>query len=520
MSNKKLLIVAAASLIIITLAGVYLLSSGAKADAQTNDQVYDQLYVCSMHPWIAADKPDKCALCGMALSKVENHRPGTPLPAEDRLFVSSKKPAYIQEGGGKDPFGDEDLIPIAQSPFYEPRTDQKAEAAPETKEQTKTGQLWTCGMHPQVISDKPGLCPICHMKLIPLKSSAADASGVVQIDQTTLQNIGVTLEQAARRDLSYSIRANGIVQMAEDKQYAVNSRVEGYVEKLYAKKTGEWVQAGQPLLEIYSPDLLSAQQEFLTALSMNTGDKLIAAARQRLQLWGIDDAQIKELERSKQVNRTMTLTAPADGIIMDKMVVEGSAVMMGENLFMLANLRTVWVKAQIYEYELPWVKTGDKVKITSVNNPHWSETGTVDFIYPMLDMDNRTADVRIVLNNRNLALKPEMYVEAEILSQPVEGAVSVSKQSVIRSGTRDVVFVFLGEGKFQPRLVHLGLETDDYYEILHNLQPGETIASSAAFLLESEGKLQEAVARRLSMSKGGEVEVEAAKKAAGAHSGH
>lgn len=422
---------------------------------------------------------------------------------------------------------------------------------------TETSQLYTCGMHPEVIQEGPGTCPICGMDLVPLNAPAAASethqgerkvaywvapmdpnyisdkpgkspmgmdlvpvyedelrSGVVKIDPVTLQNIGVTTTLAERRDLSRTLRTNGIVMVAENAEYRINPKISGWIEKLYVSRTGDLVRKGDPLLDIYSPELVAAQEEYLLAAKSagvlassglervsSGGQDLLESARRRLELWDITDQQIKEIEKSGQVRRTMTLYSPADGIVLHKEAIEGAAVKPGMDLFKIASLDPIWVEAQVFEYELPWVRKGDKVEVFSSYDPNVKLQGRVDYIYPYLDSKSRTANVRIVLHNPKLTLRPDMYVDARILTVPKKGAIAVPKRSVIRSGERNIVFVALGNGQFLPREVKLGVDAGPYFEILEGLSPGTAVVTSAQFLLDSEAKLQEAIQRRLQQRK-------------------
>ncbi len=488
------------------------------------ESIYNDLYVCSMHPWEASEGPGSCEICSMNLSKVEGHKPGTPLPEVDGLYVSPDDPFFVHEGQGSDPKTGSELISIKNSPYYQPQksseisddhgNDSEAHSQHAAAEAQAT-DLWTCGMHPDVIQDEPGICPICHMDLIPLKASTAAGDGaVVQIDPVTLQSIGVVTENVEHRDLSRQIRSNGTIEAAEDLQVRVNARVSGWVEKLYVARTGDPVKKGEPLLEIYSPELVSAQEEFLLALQSaealeNSGltqasfsvKDLIAAAKRRLELWNISEAQITKLEQTRQVRRTLTLVSPIGGIVLHKNVIEGSAVKPGLDLFLIADLSRVWLQGQIYEFELPWIDVGDRVEVSSPYDPNLTIQGHLEYIYPTLDIKNRSVQARVSLPNPNLALKPGMYVDMRIFSSPKKKATSVSKAAVIRSGERDIVFVALGDGQFEPRQVHVGLETDRFYEIPHGLEIGEKVVTSAQFLLDSEAKLQEAIQRRLALRK-------------------
>ena len=230
------------------------------------------------------------------------------------------------------------------------------------------------------------------------------------------------------------------------------------------------------------------------------------------------EKQIQKLKETRQVNQTMTITSPADGIVTMKKVVDGSAIKAGMDLFQIIDYNKMWVIAQIFESELPWIRVGDKVVIKSSYDPMLEKSGKIDFIYPQVDTKSRSVDVRVIVNNSGLQLLPEMYVDAEISVDQKKGVVAVPKSAVIRGGKRNVVFVSLGEGKFEPREIHLGMETDDYYEVLHNLHAGEQVVTSAQFLLDSEAKLQEAIQKRLRLMKdSGKTEMD---NSTSGHSGH
>jgi Cu(I)/Ag(I) efflux system membrane fusion protein len=532
--------------LLIALTGYISLKDRKSGAARTQQEqvlqqtTYQDLYVCAMHPWEASDRPGTCELCGMKLTKVKGHKPGTPMPDESDLYVLASNPMEVFEGMHQG------TIPITKSPYYDASkkpaeskgmsmtgqiTGEMKGEIPTSNETSESG-LWTCGMHPQVIQDHPGDCPICHMKLVPLKTSAhGGSSATVRVDPATMQSIGVRTEYVVRRDLSIDIRSNGTVDVAEDRETTLNARISGWVEDLHVSRTGDFVTAGEPLLDIYSPELVAAQDEYLLALQSGEmlktsgvasvasgGANLLAAAKKRLQLWGITDDQIARLEQTRKTRRTLTLVAPMDGYVLKKNVIEGAAVKPGMDLFTIADLSHVWVIAQIYEYETPWVHVGDTVTIKSSYLPGKGFSGRVDYIYPTVDSITRTTSVRIVLDNQDLALKPEMYVEVNLHARPVADAVSVSKSAVIRSGTRDLVFVEKAPGIFEPREVHLGIETERYYEVEHNLQAGEKVVVSAQFLLDSEAKLQEAIQRRIDRAK--ESGSMATTADASAHAGH
>ncbi len=446
-----------------------------------------------------------------------------------------------------------------------------------SQEQTESGQLWTCGMHPNVIQDEPGNCPICGMKLTPLKSSTAQGSSsehseadhssmdmgeqkqagdkknkkilywrapmdptyisdkpgkspmgmdlipvyegeektgsgsTISIDPAVVQNIGVRVAEVEVKKLHREIRTVAHVDYDEETLYRVNIKFSGWIEKLFVDKTGQAVRKGQPMLEIYSPELVATQEEYLLAyknaqkLSASTepavihsANELLEAARQRLRLWDIDQREIDELEKSGKVRRTLTLYSPQDGIVIEKKAEEGMRVMPGMDLFRIADLRKVWVYAHIYEYDLPWVKVGDEVKMELPYIPGKMIRGVVKYIYPYLDKKTRDVKVRIEVDNPNLELKPQMYVNVIFEREmPIATAV-IPSEAVIRTGKRNLVFVALGGGKFEPREVTLGVQGEDnQYQVLAGLNGGEKVVVSAQFLLDSESRLQEAIQKML-----------------------
>lgn len=522
---------------VLTLLVVFLIAvTGHDKEVQAaSNQTFNDLHVCSMHPWEASEGPSECEICGMALSRVEGHEHGTTLPPVERLYAREDNPIEIVEvqSGGNPESG---LIPITESPFYQPRSNQEMsheahDHEPMEMESSEMSngsatQLYTCGMHPDVIQEGPGTCPICGMNLTPLQDTGSSA-GTVRIDPVTLQNIGVVTETALQRDLVRTIRTNGTIVAAEDAEVKVNARVQGWVETLHVGRTGDQVQQDQPLLEIYSPELVSAQQEFLLALdnhelvraygNNDEANALLEAARQRLRLWNISGSQISRLEQTRRVRRTLTIQSPADGIVLHKNVVNGSAVQPGMDLFRIVDLDTVWVLAQIYETDLPWIRTGNRVRIESAYNPNVSRMGRIDYIYPTVNPASRTVEARIVLSNPDLQFRTDMYVDVVIDGAERSAAVSIPHSALIRTGQRELVFVRVDEGEFQPREVHSGLETDDYVEIRDGLHDGEEVVISAQFLLDSEARLQEAIQRRIRQNQG-RMDDQAA--ASGSHSGH
>ncbi|MFZ5433340.1 MAG: efflux RND transporter periplasmic adaptor subunit [Calditrichota bacterium] len=377
--------------------------------------------------------------------------------------------------------------------------------APDRAELKPTKQLWTCGMHPQVIQDHPGNCPICGMKLTPLNSSqglSASSNGtVISVDPAIVQNIGVRTAKVERRSLRRTVRANGVVVTDETKESLVNLKYMGWIEQLYVSQTGQQVIKGQKLFDIYSPELITAMQEYLLAYNAPlhkadsvADDPVLAAARNKLRNWNVTEEQIAALETAGIPPRKVTVFCPANGIVMTKNITEGGAVMAGTDLYRIADLTDIWVQAEIYEYELPWIEIGQAARVTAPHDPAIHYEAKINYIYPYLNPDTRTATVRFTLTNPALSLKPDMFVDVDIITRPLDDVIAVPHEAVMRSGRRDLVFVALGGGRFEPREVKIGLEADSsFYEIHSGLLEGESVVISAQFLLDSETQLQEAL---------------------------
>lgn len=361
-------------------------------------------------------------------------------------------------------------------------------------------------MHPWFTSDKPGKAPDCGMDLVPVYEGASDAKGI-KIDPVTVQNIGVRTETAEKRKLSKIIRTTGKVEYDETKVYSVNTKIMGWVETLFVDYTGKYVSKGQPLMELYSPELVSTQEEYLQAIRYNKkmlgssstdaqkgAADLIQSAKRRLQYWDISDKEIKDLEERGTPKKTMTIYSPVSGIVIDKMVLKGQNVMAGMELYKIADLSTVWVQADVYQYELPWVKLGQPVDLELSYLPGKTYKGNITYVYPYLGMESKTIKVRIeVRNTSSIEFKQGMFATVKIESPIVINTVSVPEQSVIRSGERNIVVIALGGGYFDPREVKLGVTADGYIQILDGIKEGEKIVISSQFLIDSESNLKAAI---------------------------
>ncbi|MEW6509823.1 MAG: efflux RND transporter periplasmic adaptor subunit [Bacteroidota bacterium] len=363
-------------------------------------------------------------------------------------------------------------------------------------------------MHPWYTSDKPGKAPDCGMDLVPVYEGESDAKGI-KIDPVTVQNIGVKVEEVTRKKLNKVIRTNGKVDYDERRLYSVNTKVMGWAEKLYVDYTGKVVKKGEPLLELYSPELVTTQEEYLQALAYRKklqesdlaearkgSDELLESARRRLMYWDIPESEIRALEQRGTPKKTMTFHSPADGIVTDKMIKAGQNVMAGMELFRVADLSTVWVLADIYQFELPWVKLGQRAEIELSYLPGKTFKGTVTYVYPYLSAETKTARVRIeVRNSSAFELKPDMFAQVKLVSPVSVDAVVVPDQAIIRSGERNIAVIALGGGYFDPRDVTLGVQSEGYVQVLEGIQDGEKIVVSSQFLIDSESNLKAAISQ-------------------------
>jgi membrane fusion protein, copper/silver efflux system len=329
--------------------------------------------------------------------------------------------------------------------------------------------------------------------------------------------IGIRTVEAKPAALRKTIRTVGRVELDERKLTTVNIKVEGWVQKLYADYTGKYVKKGDPLADIYSPELLSTQLEYLNLLRWKkeqghrfqrniefewgdrygtTGkmltfdiDALLLVAKQKLALWEVSEEDVKDIEDTNEPMKTLTVRAPVSGYVFQKPALKGTRVSPGEKLFDIVDLSTVWVIADIYEYEIPYVKVGQQSRITLSYYPEKDFLSKVDFIYPSLSGQTRTAKARFVVPNPGMLLKPQMFASVEIGIDFGE-KLAVPTTAVLDTGTRQVVYVDVGDGSFAPRKVKLGIRSDDMVEITSGVKPGEKVASSAVFLIDSEAKLK------------------------------
>ncbi|HXZ38019.1 MAG TPA: efflux RND transporter periplasmic adaptor subunit [Thermodesulfobacteriota bacterium] len=330
-------------------------------------------------------------------------------------------------------------------------------------------------------------------------------SEAVFVSPERQQVSGVRFGRAEYRNLDRVIRTVGRIEFDEKKISMVNPKIGGWIEELYVDYTGKMVRKGQPLLSIYSPDLVAAQEEVLLALKAKKilgaspiaevaegGDRLLQGARRRLLLWDITPKQLETLEQTGEIKKSMVLYSPADGFVLEKMAYKGMALMPGAALYKIGDLSSIWVIGDIYEYELPFVKIGDKAQITLAYFPGETFEGTATYIYPMLDPKTRTAKVRFDLPNPEFKLKPEMWANVE-LKIALGRKLVIPEDAVMDSGTMQMVFVDRGQGYFESRHIQVGSKVQGYYEVLSGLKEGEKVVTSANFLIDSESRLSGAM---------------------------
>jgi len=328
----------------------------------------------------------------------------------------------------------------------------------------------------------------------------------VEIPGDKQKMIGVKTVEVVVKPLRHIIRTVGRIEYDEKSLATVNTKIEGWIERLYIDYTGKYVKKGEPLADIFSPELIATQQEYLNTLKwagtkreVQSGDmqkmlsrdaeKILEAARQRLRLWDISESQIKKIEESGKPVRTLTIYSPVNGYVVQKMALQGMRVMPGEKLFDVADLSQVWIISDIYEYELPMIKIGQTAVISLSYFPGKEFTSWIDYVYPTLSAETRTAKIRFTIPNPGGQLKPQMFTNVEV-KVDLGKRLAIPDDAVIDTGTRQIVYVDTGDESFEPREVRLGIRAEGLREVLSGLKAGERVVSSAAFLVDSEAQLK------------------------------
>lgn len=364
-------------------------------------------------------------------------------------------------------------------------------------------QLYTCGMHPQVIRDEPGHCPICGMELTPLDlSDATQAPGTITIDPAIVQNMGVRTAQVVEGPLRRVVRATGILAEAQPKQHDVSLRVSGWIERLHADVEGMLVRAGEPLFDLYSPELQVAIGELIGAVragdAHGAGAPLVAAARQKLALLGLPRAEIDRLARLDQPPATVTFRSPIDGHVVEKPIVAGDAVEAGMRALRIVDHSELWLDVRIFEQDVPFLRLGLPARATLASQPGKPIEGTISFIHPHVDPVTRTTVARMTVHNPGVMLRPGTYATVEIESELAPRALLAPRSAVIDTGTEQLVFLARPGGHFEPRKVEIGASgSDGRVQVLAGLSPGDEVVTSGQFLLDSESNMREALERFL-----------------------
>jgi Cu(I)/Ag(I) efflux system membrane fusion protein len=387
---------------------------------------------------------------------------------------------------------------LARKPLLEWFTGIAPSETASTQRASSDIDHYTCPMHPSVHSPKPGACPICGMQLVPVARAPHD-DGVIQIDSTRLQRIGVRTGPVILAPMRLALRAVGRLAYDESSQVDVSLKVHGWIDKLLVDQTGQRVHKGQALFTVYSPELQNAQQDLLLALhaaplAVGAPERVTAlagAARQRLRLLDVSDAQIDAIVKSGEPQAHLTFNAPASGIVLEKNVVAGAAVEPGARLFRIASLDRVWVEADVYEADLPRVHVGQPATVSLDMPGARSYEASVAYIYPALDPQTRTARVRLELRNKDLELHPGTYATVELTAE-LGPRLQVPTSAVVYTGPRRLVFRDLGQGKFAAQEVQLGSEAGDMYEVLSGLHEGDLVATSGVFLIAAEARIRTA----------------------------
>ena len=352
---------------------------------------------------------------------------------------------------------------------------------------------WVAPMDSNYRRDKPGKSPM-GMDLVPVYADENAAGSIVSIKPEVVQNLGVRTAKAERTQLWRGIDTVGYVDYDESRVSHIHLRTEGWIENLAVKSEGERVKKDERLFDLYSPELVNAQQEFVTALS-SANKSLIRASKSRLAALGVSDGQIKQIEKTRQTKQHISVYAPQDGVVSSLMVREGMFVKPSLNVMSLGDLSSVWLLAEVFERQAQWVRVGQaaEVKLSYVPGHVWR--GKVEYIYPSLDAKTRTLKVRLSFENPDEGLKPNMYANVRIFGGPKDNIIVIPLEGLIRTGRDERVIIDLGDGRFEAREVVAGIESGDYVEIMQGVDEGERVVVSGQFLIDSEASMRAGIKR-------------------------
>jgi membrane fusion protein, copper/silver efflux system len=398
------------------------------------------------------------------------------------------------------------ILPVACKKSSAPPRPESRIPSPESRKIL----YWYDPMKPEVHFDHPGKSPFMDMELVPKYAeeappapAGASPSGlsVVRIPLERRQEIGVTTARVEKRAISGAVETNGVVAEEESRVHAVNAKFSGYIQKMYVDRTGQGVRRGQPLLSVYSPDLVSTERELLLAVenarrlsgsssagAASDARALLEATRERLRLWDIPDAEIARIERAGQISKDLTLSSPVSGVVLKKDALPGMAITAGMPLFTIADLSQVWVLADVYQSEMALTAPGNPATVSASFLPGETFRGRVDFVYPTLAEETHTVKARVVIPNPKGLLKPGMFVRVSLAGKGKD-ALAIPRSALIQTGERQIVFVEQSPGVYSPREVVTGLAGKDVVEVISGLSAGETVVTSANFLIDSESRI-------------------------------
>lgn len=511
----------------------------------------DPTYVCPMHPQIVRDEPGSCPICGMDLVAVEaepddsanmeanmsasmsmsmpESTPAMTMSPEtamehaqkhlDPTYVCPMHPQIVKEEPGSCPICGMDLVAVeteeekpSSMMMVMPGSIITNETALEHAKK-HLDPTYVCPMHPQIVKDEPGSCPICGMDLVAVEAEEemnkpaptmnmannssqknAKRSITVKIDPAVVNNLGVQVSEVKKGNLYREFDTVGYVDYDEDKLSHVHQLSDGWIEKLYVKAIGDKVKKGDLLYAVYSPELSNAQEDYLLSLK-NRLKGVERASRERLFSLGFTNSQIKRLKKTRKIERTLKTYAKHSGIVTKLNVREGMYIKPQTEVMTLADLNYVWFIAEVYEKQSAWVQIGQDVRLTLDAYPGKEWYGEVDYIYPELDKTTRTLKVRVRMPNQHGLFKLNMYAKVRIYTQKIENALYIPLQALIHSGNESRVILQKQAGRFSPRVVVAGMESDDKVEIKSGLEEGEKIVVSGQFLIDSEASLKASLLR-------------------------
>ena len=466
-------------LIIIVLTALFL-AAFISACAEKNHDDATQ-YQCPMHPTYISDKPGSCPICGMDIVPIEKSKSASS-EKTSKTALSTKQAAEPEKNKIRLPLSRERKILFYRNP-----------------------------MDPSISSPVPAKddMGMDYVPVYPDEISPPDKGvkglATVTIDEKGIRLAGIQVAEATKQKLEGDIRAVGLVKPDETGVRHVHTKNSGWIDKLYVNTTGQLVRAGQPLLTIYSPQLLGSQEEFLRAREnavsfagssipevRKGGEDLLKAARKRLELFDVPESLIKEIEQTGLPKRTVTLLAPVSGFVTAKGVYEGQQVEPGMELFTITDFSKVWIEADFYEFEAHLIRLGQKAVFTFPYDPKAQKTGRISYIYPYLDPQSRTLRARFEFQNSDFSLKPEMYVNVSMKIETSDSVV-VPDSSVMNTGLRQIVFVGIGGDRFEPREVKVGYRSGGLVQIISGVGAGEKVVVRANFLLDSESRVRAAI---------------------------